>query len=99
MRASTPLVLVTLSNLAFAGTGLAADQAAMQTLLKQGYEIRSTSFVPLAEIKRQRPKADEGVVLVTLQKQTSIAVCEINWANWSALAKASLANEKLCDVR
>lgn len=77
----------------------AADQMSVQALLKQGYGIKSTAFVPLAEAKAQHPELDRGIIVVTLQREHSVAVCDLNWANWSMLLKSTLENEELCDVR
>ncbi len=85
--------------IAGAAAANAEGQKSPLSLLKDGYQVRGTSFVPLAEIKLQRPNAVEGIVLVTLQKDDSFAVCEVNWSNWSSLAKASIENDVLCDVR
>lgn len=77
----------------------AADQTSVQALLQQGYEIKATTFVPLSDVKANWAEASAGSMLVTLQKERSVAVCEFNWANWSALAQATFENAELCRVR
>jgi hypothetical protein len=76
-------------------------QQAFVSLLKQGYEIKATSIVPLVE-HRQFPNtagSTHSPLLITMQKGQSVAVCTINWNNWSNMQKASLEDPKLCDVR
>ena len=78
--------------------GMAADLTSVQALLKQGYEIKGTVFLPLPDVKAQWADAVAGSMLLTLQKEQSVAVCELNWANWSSLAQATLENAELCRV-
>lgn len=99
MRVSLSIVLAVTSLLASAGVSGAADQMSVQALLKEGYEIKSTVFVPLAEAKQVYAELDRGIIVVTLQKERSVAACDLNWGNWAALLKSSLENEELCDVR
>ncbi len=78
----------------------AADQkSSVQALLQQGYQIRGASFVPQADVKALYGEASAASMVVTLQKEQSVAVCEFNWGNWSALAQATYENPELCRVR
>lgn len=99
MRASEAIVFVGISVFASAGVCCAADQASVKSLLKEGYEIKSTVYVPVAEAKQVYADLDRGIIVVTLQKGPSVAVCDLNWGNWAALLKSTLENEELCDVR
>lgn len=99
MRVSLSIVLAVTSLLASAGVSGAADQKSVKTLLKDGYEIKSTVYVPLAEVKQVYADLDRGIIVVTLQKGPSVAVCDLNWGNWAALLQSTLENEELCDVR
>ena len=95
MRQTLAIALLMLSSVVSA-----ADQtSSVQALLQQGYEIKATTFVPLSDVKANWAEASAGSMLVTLQKERSIAVCEFNWANWSALAQATFENAELCRVR
>jgi hypothetical protein len=89
-------VVLTPPGLAMA-QGVAQPQVAFMTLLKEGYEIRATSVVPLVE--QATAGATHSPVLVTLQKGGSVAVCQFSWNAWSSLTKAALEDPRLCDVR
>ena len=93
-------VVLTPSGLAVAQT-VPQPQAAFMTLLKEGYEVRATSVVPLAEQRQSASTSGNtySPILVTLQKGQSVAVCQFAWNQWSSLTKAALEDPKLCDVR
>lgn len=95
MRQTLAIALLMLSSMASA----ANQTSSVQALLQQGYEIKATTFVPLSDVKANWAEASAGSMLVTLQKERSIAVCEFNWANWSSLAQATFENAELCRVR
>lgn len=99
MRVSLSIVLAVASLAVSTRATEAADQMSIQALLKQGYEIKSTVFVPLADAKAVYPDLDRGIIILSLQKEHSVAVCDFNWANWAVLLKSTLENEELCDVR
>src|SRR5262245_19759513 len=99
MRISLAFVLAVFLLLSFAGASGAADESSFKALLKEGYEIKGSIFVPLAEAKMQHPELERGLVVLTLQNGQSVAVCDFNWANWAQLLKSTLENETLCDVR
>ena len=44
-------------------------------LTKEGFEIRTTVFVPAEAVTRQSGKVSSDAVMVTLQKTTATAVC------------------------
>ena len=44
-------------------------------LTKEGFEIRTTAFVPAEAVTRQSGKVSSDAVMVTLQKTTATAVC------------------------
>ncbi|MBC8013373.1 MAG: hypothetical protein H7X74_04725 [Methyloceanibacter sp.] len=44
-------------------------------LTRDGFEIRTTSFVPAEAVTRQSGKVSSDALIVTLQKTTSTAVC------------------------
>lgn len=78
----------------------AADQrSSIQALLQQDYEVKATTFVPLPDVKANWAEASAASMLVTQQKERTVAVCEFNWANWSAPARASFESAELCRVR
>jgi hypothetical protein len=76
-------------------------QASFMSLLKQGYEVRATIIVPLVEQRQFANSAGSthSNVLITMQKGPSVAVCTINWNQWSNMQKAPLEDSRLCDVR
>ena len=85
--------LVAAFVVAEAGHGLAQEQQSFKTIMGKGYEIKNVTFA--------RGKATENreVVLVTLQKDKSVAVCYFAAANWINLSPATLEDSKRCDVR
>jgi hypothetical protein len=85
-----------LSHSAFAG-----PQTSIAELLKQGYEIKGTAFIPLQDAQGAIASATQGQLVVTLQRGQSIAVCEYGWSNWAAIATAGVASftaADRCDV-
>ena len=48
---------------------------ALAELTKDGFEIRSTAFVPAEAVTRQSSKVSSDAIVVTLQKSTATAVC------------------------
>lgn len=99
MRTTILSLLLAAASVAIAANAArAADLTSVQALLKQGYEIKGTVFLPLADVKAQWADAVAGSMLLTLQKEQSVAVCELNWANWSSLAQGTMDNAELCRV-
>jgi hypothetical protein len=83
-------------------SALAAPQSSISDLLRQGYEIKGTVYVPLQDAQSAGPGFSQGQVLVTLQHGQSIAVCEYSWGNWVSLATggaASFTAADRCDVQ
>jgi hypothetical protein len=76
-----------------------APQQPFMSLLKQGYEIKATTVVPLEEQRQLASSSTHSYMLITMQKGQSVAVCTITWTNWSNLQKPSLEDARLCDVR
>jgi hypothetical protein len=97
---SVLLAAATASTVATAQTA-GPQQMAFMTLLSQGYEVRATVMVPLAEQRQNPNNAREtySPMLVTMQKGPSVAVCQFNWNVWANMQKASLEDPRLCDVR
>jgi hypothetical protein len=48
---------------------------ALGELTKEGFEIRSSDFIPAEAVGRQSGKASSDAIVVTLQKSTATAVC------------------------
>lgn len=72
---------------------LAQEQQSFKTLVGKGYDIKSVTFM------RGEATQNREAVLVTLQKDKSVAVCYFAAANWISLASSSLEDSKRCDVR
>jgi hypothetical protein len=53
----------------------AAKSATLAALLKEGFEVRTTTFVPADALTRQSGKASLDSIVVTLQKDAASAVC------------------------
>ena len=74
-----------------AGNALAQEQQSFKTIMGKGYEIKNVTFA------RGEATENREIVLVTLQKDKSVAVCAA--ANWINLSPATLEDSKRCDVR
>ena len=85
--------LVAAFVVAEAGRGLAQEQQSFKTIMGKGYEIKNVTFA------RGEATENREVVLVTLQKDKSVAVCYFAAANWINLSSATLEDSKRCDVR
>jgi hypothetical protein len=83
-------------------SAFAAPQTSISDLLKQGYEIRGTAYVPLPDAQASNASITQGVMMITLQRGQSIAVCEFGWSNWGAIATGaagSFTAVDRCDVQ
>ncbi len=74
-------------------------QSSFTTLVGNGFEVKSVTLIPLDVAKRVTEKVRTDNVVVTLQKQETVAVCYIAFANWAFMNKASLDSSTLCEVR
>ena len=74
-------------------------QSSFTALVGKGYEVKSVTLIPLEVAKRVTEKVKTDNVIVTLQKQETVAVCYIAFANWAFMKKASLDSSTLCEVR
>src|SRR5262249_25120298 len=74
-------------------------QSSFTALVGKGFEVKSVTLIPLEVAKRVTEKVRTDNVVVTLQKQESVAVCYIAFANWAFMNKASLDSSTLCEVR
>ena len=52
-----------------------SQRAMFAALLKEGYEVRTTTFVPADAVTRQSGKVSLDAIVVTLQKDAASAVC------------------------
>jgi hypothetical protein len=76
-----------------AAAGQAQEQQSFKTLLARGYDVKAVTFA------RGESTDNREVVLVTLQRERSVAVCYFAAANWINLSNATLEDSKRCDVR
>jgi hypothetical protein len=76
-----------------AAAGLAQEQQSFKTLLARGYDVKAVTFA------RGESTDNREVVLVTMQRERSVAVCYFAAANWINLSNATLEDSKRCDVR
>jgi len=79
--------------IAFAGHGWAQEQQSFKTILGKGYEIKSVTFA------KGESTENREIILVTLQKEKSVAVCYFAAANWINLTAGTLDDARRCDVR
>lgn len=63
----------------------------MQELLAQGFLIRTTVLIPAEMVTRQTGKVTPDALIVTLQKETAIAVCYYTLKSYVRLRLAALS--------
>jgi predicted GNAT superfamily acetyltransferase len=90
---SSALAVALLGLIAAADEGRTQEQQSFKTLMSRGYDVRAVTFA------RGESTDNREVVLVTLQKEKSVAVCYFAAANWINLNNATLEDAKRCDVR
>ena len=73
--------------------GAQEQQQSFKTLVGKGYEIKSVAFA------HGESTDNRDSLLVTLQKDKSVAVCLFAAVNWINLNNASLEDARRCDVR
>jgi hypothetical protein len=80
-------------------TSAAEQESSFTALIAKGFEIKSVVLVPLEVAKRVTESVKTDNVIVTLQRQESVAVCYVAFANWAFMNKTSLDSGTLCEVR
>ena len=85
--------LATAVFVAQAGNALAQEQQSFKTIMGKGYEIKNVTFA------RGEATENREIVLVTLQKDKSVAVCYFAAATWINLSGGALEDSRRCDVR
>ena len=78
-----------------AGAGEIQSGVKMKDLLAEGFLIRTTVLVPAEAVTRQLGKVSPDSIILTLQKETSIAVC---YYTLKAYVKQSLTDIASCTV-
>jgi hypothetical protein len=74
-------------------------QSSFTALVGKGFEVKSVTLIPIEVAKRVTEKVRTDNVVVTLQKNETVAVCYVAFANWAFMNKASLDSSTLCEVR
>ncbi len=74
-------------------------QSSFTALVGKGFDVKSVTLIPLEVAKRVTEKVRTDNVIVTLQKDETVAVCYIAFANWAFMNKSSLDSPTLCEVR
>jgi hypothetical protein len=67
----------------------------MKDILAEGFLVRTTVIVPAEAVTRQIGKVSSDAVLLTLQKETAIAVC---YYTLNAYVKEGLTDIASCTV-
>ena len=78
-----------------AGAGEIQSGVKMKDLLAEGFLIRTTVLVPAEAVTRQLGKVSPDSIILTLQKETAIAVC---YYTLKAYVKQSLTDIASCTV-
>ena len=77
------------------GAGEIQSGAKMRDILAEGFLIRTTVLVPADAVTRQLGKVSPDAIILTLQKETAIAVC---YYTLKAYVKESLTDIASCTV-
>ena len=77
------------------GAGEIQSGAKMRDILAEGFLIRTTVLVPADAVTRQLGKVSPDAIILTLQKETAIAVC---YYTLKAYVKGSLTDIASCTV-
>jgi hypothetical protein len=85
--------IVALLWLAGAPAALGQEQHSFKTIIGKGYEIKGVTFA------KGEATENREVFVVTLQKESSVAVCYFAAASWIGLSNPALNDGKRCDVR
>ena len=76
------------------------EYTSIYSVLQRGYEIKSTSFVNADQAPAlTNNKGNVPLMIITLQKGNSIAICSCNAYNWIYAIGATFSNEELCKIR
>ena len=87
------LIALAVGWLAFVTGAQAQEPQSFKTIIGKGYEIKSVTFA------RGDATDNREAILVTLQKEKSVAVCYFAAAAWIHLSPPVLDSPKQCDVR
>ena len=101
MRASARLIFAIAVVVGMDAAALAGPRASLGDLLGQGYEVKATSTLSLADSKALNEVNTTPTILVTLQKGSSIAVCTFGAPFWELIGTAKndpLHTPERCDV-
>jgi hypothetical protein len=79
----------------------ASTTTSIDSVLASGYEVKSVIELSDAALKSMSSPGQTiyPSVVITLQKGTSVAVCELSTANWINLVQGSMTNASLCLIR
>ena len=78
-----------------AGAGEVQSGVKMKDILAEGFLIRTTVLVPAEAVTRQIGKVSSDAIILTLQRETAIAVC---YYTLKAYVKESLTDIASCTV-
>ena len=86
---------------ALAQTRPTTVQATIDSLLAAGYEIKAVNLMSDAAIREVFPTADNpgSQLFITLQKGTSVAVCENATSTWLSLSDSQMTDSTRCFKR
>jgi hypothetical protein len=85
---------------AFAQTAPATTQASIDSILAAGYEIKAVTVLSDAAVKEVYPGGPyPSQVFITLQKETSVVVCEVATVSWVQLQDPLMTDATRCYKR
>ena len=80
-------------------TGPTTASATMDSLLASGYEVKAVNPLSDAAIKEVFTSQVPSQVLITLQKGTSVAVCEMATVSWLNVQDQEMTDAARCNKR
>jgi len=101
MRVSARLFIVIALISGMDNAALAGSRTSLADLLGQGYEIKATSTLSLVDAKAINEENTTPMILATLQKGSSIAVCTFGAPFWELIGTAKddpMHSPNRCDV-
>ena len=93
MQRLLPIAVGLACAMAASDCGAQEQQQSFKSLIGRGFEIKSVTFA------HGESTENRDAILVTLQKDKSVAVCFFAAATWINLSNTTLEDGKRCDVR
>ena len=81
-------------------TGPKTTSVSIDSILADGFEIKTISILSDTAIKEVFPKENlQSQLVLTLQKGSTLATCTVATVNWVNLTQATMTNPSICSKR